>query len=480
MDHSKLTELHKAFYPDSVAVIGAYSNEKKEKDRWTGWLLNLGYKGKIYPINPRATQILGLKSYPSVKDVPGPIDYAVIAVPRASVISALKECIDKGIKIVHIFTAGFAETGEAEGVNLQKEIESMIRNSNTRLIGPNCMGVYCPAGGVGFGGKFGSGTAQEPGSISAISQSGSGMDSLFIPGLLVRGLRFSKLVSLGNSIDLGVEDFLEYLAEDDETKYIFCYIEGIKDGRRFLAVLKKCSERKPVIILKGGVTPAGARAASSHTAALTSSGQVWETLYKQARVVNVDSFEEAVDQLMALARLSQMHGRRVAIVGRGGGPAVATTDLCEKAGLSVPLLTKETKQKILELLPLEGSGMSNPVEVGIGGRGNLSEHYYDVLSLVAHDPNIDIILVRINMEVAARVVEIGDEKIKEYVDIWEKATNTLPKPLAVVFDRGEYWQPIKLAYQMREACSKAGVASFPSVESATKAISKTMNYYECR
>jgi acyl-CoA synthetase (NDP forming) len=141
MGHTKLTELRKAFYPDSVAVIGAYSDEKRERDRWTGWLLNLGYKGKIYPINPRATQILGLKAYPSVKEVPGPIDYAVIAVPRASVTAALKECIDKGIKIVHIFTAGFAETGEAEGINLQKEMEGMIRNSNTRVIGPNCMGV---------------------------------------------------------------------------------------------------------------------------------------------------------------------------------------------------------------------------------------------------------------------------------------------------------------------------------------------------
>ena len=480
MDHSKLAELHKVFYPNSVAVIGAYSDEKKERDRWTGWLLNLGFKGKIYPINPRAKQILGFEAFPSVKDVPGSIDYAIIAVPRAAVPASLKDCIDKGIKMVHIFTAGFAETGEAKDIALQKEIEEMIRNSDTRVIGPNCMGAYCPAGGVGFGGKFGSGAAQETGSISALSQSGSGMDSLFIPGILVRGLRFSKLVSLGNCIDLGMEDFLEYLAEDNETKYVFCYIEGIKDGRRFLEAVKKCSERKPVIILKGGMTAAGARAASSHTAALAGSAQVWETLYKQARVVKVDSFEEAVDQLMALVRLAGIRGPRVAIVGRGGGPAVANTDICERAGLSVPLLTAETKRKILELLPAEGSGLSNPVEVGISGRGKLSEHYEDVLRLVAHDPNIDFMLIRINIEVVARVVEVGDEQIREYVDIWAKAANTLPKPLAVVFDRGEYWEPIQLAYRMREACSNAGVASFPSIESATKAISKSLQYYTNR
>ena len=301
-----------------------------------------------------------------------------------------------------------------------------------------------------------------------------------MPGLFVRGLRISKLVSIGNCIDLGVEDYLEYLAEDDETKHVFCYIEGIKDGRRFLNAMKTCTERKPVVILKGGVTAGGARAASSHTAALASSGRVWETLYKQARVLSVDSFEESVDQLMALVKLSQVRGRRVAIVGRGGGSVVASTDLCEKAGLSVPLLTKETKAKILELLPIEGSGLANPVEVGIGGRGNLSDHYEDVLSLVAHDPNIDMILVRINVEVASRVVEIGDEQIKGYADIWAKAADTLPTPLAVVFDRGEYPQTVTLTHRMREACSNAGLASFLSMESATKAISKAIQYYEFR
>jgi acyl-CoA synthetase (NDP forming) len=478
MDHSKLAELHKAFYPDSVAVIGAYSSDEKEKNRWTGWLLNLGFKGKIYPINPRATQILGFKAFPSVKDVPDQIDYAIIAVPRAAVLSTLEECIDKGIKFVHIFTSGFAETGRAEDIALQKELECTIKDNNTRVIGPNCMGVYCPSGGVGFGGKFGSGIAKESGSISAISQSGSGMDSLFMPGLFVRNLRISKLVSAGNCIDLGVEDFLEYFAEDDETKYVFCYVEGIKDGPRFLRAAKRCSEQKPVVILKGGVTAGGARAASSHTAALTSSGQVWETVFKQARLLSVDSFEESVDQLMALVKIPQESGRRIAIVGRGGGAAVASTDLCEKAGLSVPLLTKETKAKILELLPAEGSGLANPVEVGIGGRGNLSEHYADVLRLVAYDPNIDMILVRINIEVASRVVEIGDEQIGQYVDIWLEAANTLPKPLAIVFDRGEFSETVSLTYRMRDACANAGLTTFLSMESATKSISKAIQYYE--
>ena len=480
MEQSQVADLRNAFYPNSVAVIGAYSDDKKEKDRWTGWLLNLGYKGKIYPINPRATQILGMPAYPSVTVVPDSIDYAVIAVPRAAALTSLRECVAKGVRVVHVFSSGFAETGRAEDIALQKEMESIIKNSNTRVIGPNCMGAYCPAGGIGFGGKFGSGIAKEPGSISAISQSGSGMDSLFMPGLFVRGLRISKLVSMGNSIDLGVEDFLEYFAEDDETKYVFCYIEGIKDGRRFLNAAKKCTERKPIVILKGGVTAGGARAASSHTAALTSPGQIWETVFKQARLLSVDSFEESVDQLMALVKLSQVRGRRVAIVGRGGGAAVASADLCEKAGLSVPLLTQETKSKILELLPAEGSCLSNPVEVGIGGRGNLSEHYADVLGLVAHDPNIDLLLIRINVEAASRVVEIGDEQIKQFVDIWLQAANTLPKPLAIVFDRGEFPETVKLTYRMREACSNVGLATFLSMESATKAISKTIQYYESK
>jgi acyl-CoA synthetase (NDP forming) len=478
MNRAGFEELHQAFYPNSVAVVGAYSDDKRERERWTGWLLNLGYKGQIYPINPRASRILGIAAYPSVKDVPAPIDYAVIAVPRAAVLPSLKECVEKGVKIVHIFTSGFAETGEAEGIELQKEIGRVVRESNTRVIGPNCMGVYCPKSGVGFGGKFGSGPAQETGPISAISQSGSGMDSLFIPGTLVRGLRFSKLVSLGNSVDLGLEDFLEYMAEDEETQYVFCYVEGIKDGRRFLEAASRCSERKPLIILKGGVTSAGARAASSHTAALTSSGLVWDAFYKQARALSVESFEEAVDQLTAVVRMPHLTGRRIAIVGRGGGPAVTTTDICEKAGLSIPLLTEETKRKIMELEPVEGSSLSNPIEVGISGRGKISDHYYDVLELIAHDANIDMVLVRINIEVASLVVQIDEAQINKYVEVWAKAARCLPKPLAVVFDRGEYWQAVKLAYQMREACSRAGVASFPSVDSAAKAISKACRYKE--
>lgn len=478
MGGAKLSDLHDVFYPKSVAVIGAYSDEKVERTRWTGWLLDLGFKGKIYPINPKAKEILGFKVYPTIKDVPGPVDYAIIAVPRRFVKQTLQESIEKGVKFVHIFSAGFAETGQEEDIQLQKEITDIIKNSNVRAIGPNCMGVYCPAGGVGFGGKFGSGPAREPGTISALSQSGSGMDSLFIPGVLVRGLRFSKLISLGNCIDLGAEDFLEYLAQDTDTKYLFCYIEGIKDGQRFLKALRVCAERMPVIMLKGGMTSAGARAASSHTAALAGSGQVWETVYKQANVIKVESFEEAVDQLMAIAKLSRLRGRRVAIVGRGGGPAVANTDICENAGLSVPLLAETTKEKILELVPPEGSGLFNPVEVGISGRGKISKHYYDIIEIVSQDPNIDFILIRINMEVAALVTDVDDAQIEKYVDVWAKATKNLSKPIAVVFDRGEYWHSIKLAYRMREACANAGVASFPSIESATKAISKAIGYYE--
>ncbi len=469
------------FYPKSVAVIGAYSNEDVEKYRWTGWLKEMGYKGKVYPINPKAKEILGYKAYPSIIDVPDEIDYAIMAVSSSAVPACLRQVVEKGVKVVHLFVAGFAETGLPEGIKLQKEIEEILASGTTRALGPNCMGVFSTNSGMGFGGIInGLDATKEIGTISAISQSGSGMDSLFMPGVFIRGLRISKILSLGNSIDIGVEDAMEFFADDDETEHLFCYIEGIKDGPRFLTALKKCAAKKNVIILKGGITAGGARAAASHTGALASPEKVWDTIYKQARVLPVSSFEESVDQLTALVRMPNLKGNRVAIVGRGGGAGVATSDLCEKAGLVVAPISPDTKRKILELVPPDGSGLNNPIEVGISGRGKISANYFEVLQVVAEDPNIDLILIRINMEVATHVTNLNDAALQQYISIWKRAATELEVPVAVIFDRGEYWDSVQIAYRLRKACADAGIAAFPSVEIAARAISKAIAYFNSK
>ena len=250
------------FHPRSVAVIGASSDSEKErKSGWIGRLLQFGFKGEIYPINPKVKEVLGFKAYPSVRDIPGTVDYVIIAVPRHLTPSSLKDCVSKEAKVVHIYTAGFSETGTPEGIHLQKELKGMLQAGRTRVIGPNCMGIYCPSGGISFDIRF----PKEPGPVAFISQTGVGGRRL-ISLATGRGLRFSKAISYGNAIDLNANDFLEYAISDPETKVILLYLEGLTDGRRFFHLLRGC--RKPVVLLKAGLSESGSGAVVSHTASL--------------------------------------------------------------------------------------------------------------------------------------------------------------------------------------------------------------------
>ncbi len=269
--------MEEVFFPKSIAVIGASSDSEKErKSGWLGRLLQFGFKGRIYPINPKVKEILGIKAFPSIGEVPDSLDYVVMAIPRHLVPASLNECVSKGVKVVHIYTAGFSETGTREGIQLQKELEEIIQTGHTRVIGPNCMGVYCPSGGLSFDIRF----PKEKGSITFISQTGVGGRRL-ISLATGRGLRFSKAVSYGNAIDLNVTEFLEYAVSDPETGLILLYVEGLTDGRRFFNLLREC--RKPVVLLKAGLSESGSGAVASHTASLAGSRQVWEALFRQER-----------------------------------------------------------------------------------------------------------------------------------------------------------------------------------------------------
>ena len=284
------------FHPDSIAVIGASKDPEKERAMgWVGRLLEYGYKGKIYPINPGATEILGLKAYPSIESVQDDIDYAIITLAAPLVPEAMERCAPKGVKVVHIFSAGFSETGDPERVKLQEELKKIVNDTNIRAIGPNCFGVYCPASHI----VCNRGLPAESGSIGLVCQTGMGM-MLLIRLAKNRGLRFSKGISYGNAVNLSAEDFLEYLMSDPETKVIFTYIEGLKDGRRFFNILRECVKVKPVVILKGGLSESGASAVASHTGSLAGSRRAWQTLFKQTGVIPVESIQEAVEQLVAL------------------------------------------------------------------------------------------------------------------------------------------------------------------------------------
>ena len=466
--------LNVAFDPKSIAVIGASSDDNAERKSWVGRLQEFGYTGKIYPINLKATMVLGLKAYPSVTAVPDPIDYAIISIKSSLVPMALRDCIAKGIKVVHIFAAGFAETGMEEGKKLQQEVISIIKEGKIRIIGPNCMGIYNPKTGLTFNVRF----SRESGEVGIVSQTGAGMMEL-IPHANARGIRFSKVISYGNALDLNASEFVEYLANDKETKYIFCYVEGVNDGFRFFNIVRDCNRTKPVIILKGGLTEGGSGAVSSHTASLAGSELVWKAFFNQTGAIQVDTLNEAVEQIVAVEKLGEIKGRRIGIVARGGGVGVVATDTCERAGLKVPALTKETRLELAKITPAEaGSSIRNPVEIGLG-RFGVSEYYAKGLNLVADDPNIDVVMAVLNPHVYTQE-GVGAKEIDQSAQVLIDTAKTLSKPLVAVITLGDSIDVIGMELHAQETMLKAGVPTFSTVEAAILAISKMAKYWEFR
>jgi len=473
-DEEKNKLMEHVFHPNSIAVIGASSDsEKEKKSGWLGRLVQFGYKGNIYPINPKVKEIIGLKAYPSIGEVPDSVDYVIMVIPRHLVPGSLEECVAKRVKVVHIYTAGFSEVGTEEGVKLQGELETIIKTGNTRVIGPNCMGVYCPSGGLSFDIRF----PKEGGSITFISQTGVGGRHL-IHLATGRGLRFNKAISYGNAIDLSVIDFLEHAVSDPETKLILLYLEGLTDGRRFFDLLRGCTKTKPVVILKAGLSESGRGAAASHTASLAGSRQVWEALFKQTGAISVETLEEAVEQMVALQALPPIKGRRVGLVGRGGGIGVVATDLAEREGLKVPQLQPETRAQLAKITPADaGSSIRNPVEIGLGITG-VSEHYVDGLQLIASDPQIDFIITFLNPE---DYIHYGVKGwVEDISGALMRAKKTLTKPFVLVFLAAQSVEVFESILRIQRKCMEEGIACFSSLDAAIKAVSKLITYYQNR
>ncbi|MPZ23223.1 MAG: hypothetical protein GEU28_06715 [Dehalococcoidia bacterium] len=264
------------FSPRSIAVAGASNRVDTPGNDYVRSLLNCGYAGPIYPIHPRGEDVEGLKAYTSLRDIPGDIEYVISCVPTDAALGLLEDCIVKGVKVVQLFTARFSETGSEDAAALEQTILRRAAENGIRLVGPNCMGIYDPRSGLSFRVDF----EPAPGGVAFLTQSGS-MAIELVYQAYPRGVRFSRVVSYGNGLDLDAMDFLDFLAQDDATKVIAIYIEGTTDGRGLYESLRAAASRKPVIVLKGGRTEAGTRSARSHTAALAGQRRVWSTMIKQ-------------------------------------------------------------------------------------------------------------------------------------------------------------------------------------------------------
>jgi acyl-CoA synthetase (NDP forming) len=312
----------------------------------------------VYPVNPKYPEVLGLPCYPNVQAIPGAVDHVIVSIPAESALALLDDCGAKGVKSVHFFTAGFRETGDAQRAELESAMLRKAGAGGFRIIGPNCVGLFVPKSRL----VATTGVSLKPGPVAFISQSGGHAHDLPFHGGQ-RGLRFSKVVSYGNALDVDESELFQYFCEDPETEIIAAYVEGVRDGRRFMSALREAAARKPVAIYKGGRTEAGKRTAHGHTASLTTSVAVFDALCRQVNAIQVGDVEMLTDVLVALRFASPLpRGTGVAVVGTGGGPSVLASDEMEQAGLRLPSLSTEVNAELRRLLPLAGSIFDNPVD----------------------------------------------------------------------------------------------------------------------
>jgi len=384
--HGLIEQIEAIFHPKSVAVVGVPRGMKSGKVFLMG-LLDQGFPGHIYPVHPKAKEIDGLKAYPSISAIPGAVDLAIVLVPQNHALSVIQECANKGVKGAVLFTAGYKETGTDEGIALEKELVSVARSAGMRLLGPNCMGLYSPKTGLSNFPQL----PREPGPVSIISHSGSLTNILGVMASK-KGIRFSKVVSLGNECDLTSTDFLTYLGKDPETLVIGAYLEGIKDGVSFLHALKNASLKKPVITWKLGLNPEGSRAAASHTGALTAPQAIWKGVVEQSGAVPVVGFEAWVDALMGFALLPSHLGDRMAIISGPGGLAVSAAEACGNSGLRLAEISTQTRSTLATFVPPTGTSLRNPIDLGLSSALKI-EIYVQAARAAAADPGVDTVVI---------------------------------------------------------------------------------------
>ncbi|MCJ7702833.1 MAG: CoA-binding protein, partial [Anaerolineales bacterium] len=389
----------KAFFePASVAVVGASTDPAKLGYSVLQNLVEGGFAqhGKIYPINPKADEILGVKAYPSVADVPEPIELAVIVIPYQFVPDVLRECGKKGIRAAIVITAGFREAG-VEGLEREQELIEIAKTYNMRLIGPNGLGVidtFTP-----MNASFSAGTPPQ-GPMAFMSQSGA-LGTAILDWAKAGRLGLSKFVSLGNKADVSEIDLLTNLVDDEESKVILMYSEGLPKGEEFIAAAREVTRKKPVVAIKSGVTQSGSRAVSSHTGSLAGSEQAYQAAFRQAGVLRADTMEEMFDMALALGYQPALNGDRIGIVTNAGGPGILATDALERNGMSLAHMEMTTVRELKDFLPGAASA-ANPVDVLGDAR---SDRYAFAIQKVADDPNVDGVMVILTPQAMTEVVE---------------------------------------------------------------------------
>jgi acyl-CoA synthetase (NDP forming) len=436
--------------PESVAAIGISRRTGPGTYNLLEHLLRYGYKGRIYPVNPNAGEILGIKTYPRVGAVPEVTDLALISLPRLSVVQAVRDCIEKGIKAIVIITQGFADADDEEGRLMQDEIVALARSAGTRLLGPNTFGVanaslrfctaYLPI-------------PMEENGVGTVSQTGAtfvGLNDIRLVG---------KAIDVGDACDVDIIDCLEYFEQDDHTRVLSLHIEGMPDAKRFLEVVRRVALRKPVVALKTGRTEQSVRAVQSHTGALAGKDELWDVALREAGVVRVDDIEELGDTLRAFLALPAPRGYGIGVISPTGGFGIIAADGCGRSGMELVTFNETTVAGLQALSP-EWLAVGNPVD------------YFPGVSIMGHP--------RHEMELSAMRLVMQDERVNAVMGVMGAFSPELGDELALLArEMGRDFPDKPLVYflygpyyaEVRERLESTGTAlGFPSPERAARAL----------
>lgn len=442
--------------PKSVAVVGASANPDKIGHKILKNILDGGFQGEVYPINPRGGGILGLRAYTSVLEVPGDVDNAVIVIPARFVLSVVKECVQKGVKGAVIISSGFRDVGP-DGAVLEREVLAAAGKGGLRLIGPNCQGVSNSQ--LGFCATWP--LVKDVGDVAVISQSGT--IALEIPSFLSRNhLGYSKMVALGNKSDIDEADLISWLGEDEGTKVISVYTEGMENGRKLMRAIENAFPKKPILMLKGGKSEAGKKAVLAHTGSLAGSREVFEAAVEQSGGLCVRDLEELCDAVKAFSTLSVPNGDRLLIITSSGGSGILASDTCEEVGLKLSELSVTTLEKLKQSLP-DWCVMGNPLDV-TGNALNYVHLYRDALEIALDDDSVDMCLLI-----------FGDPIPDAYESLTEALQKATKKkiPVAVSYLGGANVQIVET-----QKFQENGVPVYPTPGRAVRALSFLNKYRE--
>ena len=484
MGQAVLKAFHPLFYPRSLAIIGASADPGKFGNIILSAILEMGYKGSIYPVNPDGGEIIGLPVFRSLDEIQSEVDLAILTIPAPLVAPALEGCLRKKIKGVEIISSGFKETGTPEGKRMEEEIVR-ISQGRIRILGPNCFGIYCPESGLTIlpGHNF----SDETGPVGFLSQSG-GLCADF--GQMAKGLgiRFSKMVSYGNGCDVDECDLLEYFFADEKTRIIAGYLEGVKDGSRLMKILGTNKGKKPVLLWKAGMTATGRRAMMSHTGSIGSPEPIWNAALKQAGVIQVGCAEELMDAIYAFLYLPTPIGPKVALLGGGGAISVAASDVLERLGLAVPAFSPPVLEKLKAIFPAVGNSLKNPVD--LGNPMIPPSLLQKAMEGAGEDPNIDtLMIIQILYYILYQVrhrLKMEDRPLRNFsfqpdlLRACQQMREKYRKPIILIFpdittespmlDLEAEWRRERDGYQ------EAGFPVFRSLERAARALGHFLSY----